>query len=83
MKTMLKKTLTKFDMQWDNTLPYILFAYRAVPTETTGFSRFEMLYGRKVRGPLDILKETWEAKEMTPVSVVIYVQRVPVRLKQV
>ena len=47
MKTMLRKILTKFDMQWDKALPYILFAYREVPTETTGFSPFEMLYGRK------------------------------------
>ena len=43
------------DMQWDKALTYILFAYREVPTELTGFSPFEMLYGRKVRGPLDIL----------------------------
>ena len=76
MKTMLRKIFTKFEMQWDKALPYILFAYREVLTETTGFSPFEMLYGRKIRGPLDILKETWEAKEMTPVSEVRYVQRV-------
>ena len=73
-KTMLRKILTKFDMQWDKALPFI--TYREVPTEMTGFSLFEMLYGRTVREPLDILKETWESKEVTPVNVVIYVQRV-------
>ena len=58
MRTMLRKILTKFDMQWDKALPYILFSYWEVPTETTSFSPFELLYGRKVRGSLDILKET-------------------------
>ena len=48
MKTMIRKILTKFDMQWDKALPYILFTYREVPTETTGFSPFEMLYGKRL-----------------------------------
>ena len=51
-------------------LPYLLFAYREVPQESTGFSPFELLYGRKVRGPLDILKETWETRPNTSESVV-------------
>ena len=49
---------------------YLLFAYREVPQESTGFSPFELLYGRRVRGPLDILKESWteEAQEETPIA---------------
>ena len=35
------------------------FAYREVPQESTGFSPFELLYGRAVRGPMFILKELW------------------------
>ena len=51
-------------------LPYLLFAYREVPQESTGFSPFELLYGRKVRGPLDVLRETWtgETEEGVPVA---------------
>ena len=37
--------------------PY--FAYREAPQEATGFSPFELLYGRAVRGPVQILKELW------------------------
>jgi hypothetical protein len=37
---------------WDKFISYILFAYREVPNETTGFSSFELLYDRHVRGPL-------------------------------
>ena len=36
---------------------YQLFAYREVPKELIGFSAFELLYGRAVRGPMCILRE--------------------------
>ena len=44
--------------KWDELIPYLLFAYREVPQETTGFSPFEILYGRQVRGPLAILRDS-------------------------
>ncbi|XP_042582812.1 zinc finger protein 394-like [Cyprinus carpio] len=46
---------------WDHWLPYLMFAYREVPQVSTGYSPFELLYGRQVRGLLDVLKEAWEA----------------------
>jgi hypothetical protein len=49
--------------KWDKMLPYLLFAYREVPQETTEFSPFELLYGRYVRGPLAILRENLEEIE--------------------
>ena len=61
LKAMLKRTVSKEGKDWDRLLPYLLFAYREVPQASTGFSPFELLYGRNVRGPLDILKESWEA----------------------
>ena len=42
-------------------LANLLFAYREVTQASTGFSPFELLYGRAVNGPLDVLKNTWEA----------------------
>ena len=60
----LKRMLTCFvqdeQLEWDTLLPYMLFAYREVPQDSTGFSPFELLYGRHVRGPLSIIRETWE-----------------------
>ena len=61
LKEMLRKTVTDGGKDWDRMIPYLLFAYREVPQSSTGFSPFELLYGRDVRGPLDVLKETWEA----------------------
>jgi hypothetical protein len=41
-------------------IPCILFAYREVPSETTGFSHFELLCERHIKRPLAILKWEWE-----------------------
>ena len=58
---------------WSKWVPYLLFAYRAVPQDSTGFSSFELLYGRSVRGPLDILKESWKEPKRCSENVVSYV----------
>ena len=59
LKSMLKKMCQERHKDWDRYLPAILFAYREVPQSSTGFSPFELLYGRTVRGPMQILKELW------------------------
>ena len=61
LKSFLRKAATDISKDWDKLLPYLLVAYREVPQASTGFSPFELLYGREVRGPLDVLKETWAA----------------------
>ena len=73
MKTMLRKTAKEEGKNWDKLLPYLLFAYREVPQASTGFSPFELLYGRQVRGPLDVLRETWESSDRSSESIVSYV----------
>lgn len=60
LKQMLKAYAVIEPLKWDVHLPYVLFAYREVSIETTGFTPFELIYARHVRGPLDILKEQWE-----------------------
>ena len=54
LKSMLRKAATDEGKDWDKLVPYLLFAYRKVPQASTGFSLFELLYGRNVRGPLDV-----------------------------
>ncbi|KAL4001114.1 caldesmon [Sarotherodon galilaeus] len=61
LKQMLRKFIDDTGKDWDKWLPFLLFAYREVPQASTGFSPFELLYGRQVRGPLDMLKENWVA----------------------
>ena len=80
LKAMLKKTASDEGRDGDRLLPYLLFAYREVPQASTGFSPFELLYGRHVRGPLDVLRETWEASTRKTESVVSYVMTIQERL---
>uniref|UniRef100_A0A669EG75 Gypsy retrotransposon integrase-like protein 1 n=1 Tax=Oreochromis niloticus TaxID=8128 RepID=A0A669EG75_ORENI len=61
LKAMLRKFVKDTGADWDQWLPFLLFAYREVPQASTGFSPFQLLYGHAVRGPLDVLKEAWEA----------------------
>ena len=59
LKSMLRATVDKYAMDWDKSLHWSLFAFREIPVETIGFSPFEMLFGRKVRGPLHLMKSAW------------------------
>ena len=57
MKTSLKTLVERFPNAWDSALCWIMFAFREVVNETTGFSPFELLYGRSVKGPLTLIKD--------------------------
>ena len=81
LKLMLRKTAVKEGIDWDKMLPYVLFAYREVPQTSTGFSPFELLYGYQVRGPLDVLKETWQSSEKSEESVVSHVLSIRDKMK--
>ncbi|XP_040079039.2 uncharacterized protein LOC120850576 [Ixodes scapularis] len=59
IKQMLRRMCKERPKDWDRYLPALLFAYREVPQASLRFSPFELLYGRRVRGPLAILKELW------------------------
>ena len=82
LKTMLRKTAVEEGKDWDKLLPYLLFAYREVPQDSTGFSPYELLYGHSVRGPLDILRESWEASSRSNESVVSMVLSVRDKMSQ-
>ncbi|XP_041461733.1 uncharacterized protein LOC121413037 [Lytechinus variegatus] len=65
LKQMLKRMCAENPKDWDRYITPLLFAVREAPQESMGFSPFELLYGRKVRGPLDILKELWTGEAET------------------
>ena len=66
MKLMLKRLCSEQPRQWHRFINPLLFAYREVPQESTGFSPFELLYGRAVRGPMTILRELWTKEVEEP-----------------
>ena len=73
LKSMLRKCAREGGKDWDKMVPFLLFAYREVPQESTGFSPFELLYGRDVRGPLDVMRETWVSNKRASQDILSYV----------
>ena len=59
LKTMLRRLCREQPKQWHRYINALLFAYREVPQESTKFAPFELLYGRSVRGPMEILRQIW------------------------
>ncbi|KAL0156516.1 hypothetical protein M9458_047762, partial [Cirrhinus mrigala] len=83
LKTMLRKFVADTGRDWDKWLPFLLFAYREVPQASTGFSPFELLYGRHVQGPLDMLKRSWEpTTKPSERSIVSYILEMRERLNK-
>ena len=62
---MLKKVVRNNPSAWHRYLPAMLFACHEVPSESTGCSPFHLLFGREVRGPLLLLKDTWTNKDQS------------------
>ena len=59
LKSMLRAYCHEQDKDWDKGIPLLLFAIRESVQESLGFSPFELVYGREIRGPLKLLKEHW------------------------
>ena len=59
LKHMLIQLCIEQPQEWHKLIDPLLFAYRELPNETTGFSPLELVYGRKVRGLMQILQELW------------------------
>ena len=80
LKHMLRKVVEVDGKNWDQLLPHVLFSIREVPQGSTGFSPFELVYGRRPRGMLDVAKEAWEQQPSPQRSVV---ERMHHRMTQV
>ena len=63
MKSVLKKYCMESGYDWDKELPFVLFAFRSAPSESLGFSPFQLVFGHCVRGPLDVIRDCWEEDE--------------------
>ena len=81
LKSMLRRVLKGEKRDWDRMLLFVLFAYCEVPQATVGFSPFELLYGRDVRGPLDVLQEEWLQNPDAETDVLSYVMDVRNRME--
>ena len=58
-KNLLKLYCMETGSEWDQGIDLLMFAVRDADNESLGFSPFKLLYGRDIRGPLQLLKDVW------------------------
>jgi len=66
LKMMLKHMCAEKPKDWDHYISALLFAYREASQQSLGFAPFKLLYGRTVKGPLQILRQLWTKEETDP-----------------
>ncbi|XP_068229464.1 uncharacterized protein [Palaemon carinicauda] len=63
LKSVLKIHCYDSGSEWDKALPFALFAIRSHPNSSTGVAPFELVFGHKVRGPLEIMFEVLKSSQ--------------------
>ncbi|XP_063054453.1 uncharacterized protein LOC134448729 [Engraulis encrasicolus] len=81
LKAMLRKAIGEDGRNWDQLIPYLMFAVREVPQSSTGFSPFELLLSYRPRGLLDIAKEAWEEQPCRQRTLIEHVGAMKERMK--
>ncbi|GFX36761.1 retrovirus-related Pol polyprotein from transposon 412 [Trichonephila clavipes] len=64
---------------WDRKLPFFLLAYRSAVHETTGYSPSQMLFGRDLRLPADLL---FSRPPDAPLAPEEYIDKLQVRMEE-
>ncbi|XP_069993662.1 uncharacterized protein [Penaeus vannamei] len=80
LKTMLTKYCHETGSEWDLGVPLMLYAIRCTKQESLGFSPYELLFGRDIRGPIKLLYESWIGIENSG-SLSDYVVKMKTRLQ--
>ena len=83
LKAMSRKTLKQWKGRWDLALPHLLGEYYRTPSKITGFTPSELLFGRKIKGPLQARLRRWTTKESTPVDIVTQVVSMQKKLEDI
>ena len=68
LKSMLRKYCIENERDWDEGIPFVLFAARDAVQDSLGFSPAELVFGHTVRGPLKVLKEQFLSTPTSPGS---------------
>ena len=76
---MLRKLMTK-DLAWDEQLKFALYAIRATPNRSTGFAPFEMIHGRVLHSPLDVVVQEIEQAHSRNVRAVEWLEELTRRV---
>ena len=69
LKTMIYKLAQSDPRGWHKLLPFVLWSLRERPSDTTHISPYTLVYGTLPRGPLSVLKESWEGERPLPLNI--------------
>lgn len=72
---MLRAYSIEHQLDWDQGVPFVLFAVREAVQESLGFSPFEMIFGHCIRGPLKLIRERWMIDQPMPDDMHEYVAK--------
>lgn len=81
LKRILKRVVTEDRRDWGRMIPYVLFGIQEVPQASTGFTPFELLFGRQPRGLLNIAKEAWDQQPPPHRTMVGHVRKMRERIE--
>ena len=59
------KLLSDKEKEWDDYIEAVLLAYRTMKHESTGFTPFQLIYGRQAKLPIDLKVITYRNEPMT------------------
>lgn len=82
LKSMLSKFCYETGRDWDEGVPFMVFAVRDAIQESLGFSPAELVFGHNIRGPLKVLKEQFMSTSGSTASVSEFVLKCRKRLQQ-
>jgi len=77
---MLRK-LCKDDVSWTNQLKFALFGVRSTPNRSTGYSLFEIVYGRNLNLPFDLVLQEIQPGTVKNVKAVEWLDQLRDRVK--
>ncbi|XP_076863849.1 uncharacterized protein LOC143516142 [Brachyhypopomus gauderio] len=72
LKTMLKAYCLNSGKDWDEGVPFVLFASREAVQESLRFSPAQLVFGHVVRGPLKLLRDALSSTPSAPMNVLDY-----------
>ena len=79
---MIKKACEE-KLTWPLTTEVCLFALRGMPNRDTGFTPFEIVYGRNLYNPLSLLYDSWVDPVNEPVNLVAWMEMFEKRVRVV
>jgi len=80
LNSLIGRTISENQRDWDTLLPYIMAAYRSSRHESTQYSPNYLVFGRETRSPADLVFGT--PPTSVPANVDDFIDEVEVRMKQ-